>query len=134
LVLYDGVCGLCNRTVRWLLRIDRRGILCFAPLQSETAAAILLRHGMKPSRLETLVLVRDGGTPAERLYIRSQAALEICRELGGMWRIVSFLRIVPRPIGDALYNFIARRRYRWFGRHEQCPVPPPEVRQRFLDI
>lgn len=132
LVLYDGVCGLCNRSVRFLLRHDRGRRLEFAALQSPIAAEILARHG-GPADLSTMALVENLGRSEERLVLRSQAALEILAAVGGLWRIVSWLRVIPRPLRDAVYRWVGRHRYRWFGRSEQCELPVPEHLARFVD-
>jgi len=131
LVLFDGVCGLCARTVRFVLRRDRAGRFVFAPLQGETAAAVLEKHSMA-SDLETMIYVSDLDGPTERVFTRSGAALAILDELGGLWRVVALLRVVPRPIRDAVYRLVARYRYRWFGRFETCQLPSPAQRERFL--
>jgi len=131
LVLYDGVCGLCNRLVRFLLRVDRRAVLCFAPLQGPTAARLNERHGFGLD-VETMVYVRDFGLKHERVYLRSDAVLRVLGDVGGVWWLVSLLRVVPRLLRDPLYGWVARHRYRWFGKYESCPLPSPEQRSRFL--
>ncbi len=132
LVLYDGVCGLCNRTVRFVLRRDKRGVFRFAPLQSDLGQELLQRHGRDPRELQTIYVVLERGTSAEHLLNRSAAAQEICRRLGGIWRLCAVFNVLPRSWRDALYDFVARRRYRWFGKYESCPLPRPEERERFL--
>ena len=142
LVLYDGVCGLCNRMVRFLLRIDRRKVLSFAPLQGPTAARLAERHGFPlagvgageagASALRSMVYVRNFGLKRERAYLRSDAVLRSLGDVGGLWWLVSLLRVVPRFLRDPVYDWVARNRYRWFGKHESCPLPPPEQRARFL--
>ena len=132
LVLYDGVCGLCNRTVRFVLRRDKRGVFRFAALQSELGQELLRRHGRDPRELQTVYLVLDRGEPTERLLSRSAAAQEICRRLGGIWRVCAVFNILPRSWRDALYDFVARRRYQWFGKYEPCPLPTAEEKGRFL--
>ena len=140
LVLYDGVCGLCNRMVRFLLRIDRRKVLSFAPLQGPTAARLAERHGFPlagsgdagASALRSMVYVRNFGLKRERAYLRSDAVLRALGDVGGLWWLVSLLRVVPRFLRDAVYDWVARNRYRWFGKHDSCPLPPPEQRGRFL--
>jgi predicted DCC family thiol-disulfide oxidoreductase YuxK len=132
LVLYDGVCGLCNRVVRFVLRRDKRGEFRFAPLQSEVGQELLRRHGHDPLQLQTVYLVLERGTPAERLLARSQAAQEICRRLGGIWRLCAVFNVLPRSWRDTLYDFVARRRYRWFGKYDACPLPTAEERERFI--
>jgi len=131
LVLYDGVCGLCDRSVQFLLRHDRGGRFAFAPLQGDTARGILARHGLG-DELGSFIFVRDAATPGERLHRRSAGALAVAGELGGAWRLLSALRVVPRPLRDAVYDWVARHRYRWFGKLEACKVPASEVRSRFL--
>lgn len=125
-VLYfDGVCNLCNRLVDWLLRRDRTGRLRFAPLQGETAAA-----GLPPEVLAsppTVVLQRNG-----RLATRSTAAIEAVALLGGPWRAIALLKVVPRPLRDAAYDALAARRYAWFGRRDTCRLPDAAERDRFL--
>lgn len=135
ILLYDGVCGLCNRLVRFLLARDRRGRLRFAPLQSGFSARALARHGRDATRLDTVYLVTRPGTPAERVLSRSRAVLGALEELGGGWRLSGILlRIVPGPLRDAVYGLVARVRYRVFGRSERCVLPRPEDRARFLDV
>jgi predicted DCC family thiol-disulfide oxidoreductase YuxK len=133
-VLFDGFCGLCNRYVQFILRHDRRGRFRFAPLQGRFAAQSLERHGIKPvSEPESIVLLESVGTSSERARVRSDAALAILGGLGGPWRLAAALRIVPRGLRDAVYDLVARLRYRIFGRLERCSVPPPSAAARFLD-
>jgi predicted DCC family thiol-disulfide oxidoreductase YuxK len=140
LVLYDGVCGLCNRMVRFLLRIDRRNVLSFAPLQGQTAARLCERHGIPlatagdgaSTGLETIVYVRNFGLKRERAYLRSDAVLRALGDVGSLWWLLSLLRVVPRFLRDPVYDWVARNRYRWFGKHDTCPLPPPQQRARFL--
>jgi predicted DCC family thiol-disulfide oxidoreductase YuxK len=126
-VLFDGVCNLCNGAVRFVVRHDRRGRFRFASLQSEAGQALLRRHGLDPADLFSVVLV-DGG----RVTTRSDAALDVARGLGGAWRAAGLLRAVPRPVRDRVYDWVARNRYRWFGRRDACMLPSPELRARFL--
>ena len=128
IVFYDGVCGLCDRWVRFILKRDKHRTLRFAPLQGEAAKT---RKDL-PAELRTVVLVVRPGTVNEQIFMRSDAALRLLDHVGGFWRILSWLRIVPRPIRDWVYDFIAQRRYRWFGKFESCPLPPPEWQDRFL--
>lgn len=139
LVLYDGVCGLCNRMVRLLLRADRRHVLAFAPLQGPTAARLAERHGFPtaaagddPAGLRTIVYVRSFGLQRERAYLRSEAVLRILWDVGGPWSLLAVLRLVPRFLRDPVYDWVARHRYGWFGKLDQCPLPPPDQRARFL--
>ena len=133
IILYDGVCGLCNRLTRFVLARDRPGRFRFAALQSAFASEILARHGRDPRDLDTLYLVIAHGRPEERLLQKSDAALWILRELGGPWRAAGALRVVPRWVRDLGYDLVARIRYRLFGRYDSCPLPEPRHRARFLD-
>jgi predicted DCC family thiol-disulfide oxidoreductase YuxK len=131
LVLYDGVCGLCNRLVRFLLRVDRRAVLCFAPLQGPTAARLAERHGFALD-VKTMVYVRQFGLKHERAHLRSDGVLRVLGDLGGLWWLVSLLRVVPRFLRDPVYEWVATNRYRWFGKYDSCPLPSPDQRARFL--
>jgi len=132
IVLYDGVCGLCNATVRFILRHDREARFRFAPLQGKGAARLAARHGFDPSDLDTVYLVVDHGGAGERVLARSAAIFAVLRTLGGRWRLVSALGWLPRPLTDAGYRFVASVRYRLFGKLSACPIPRPEWRNRFL--
>jgi predicted DCC family thiol-disulfide oxidoreductase YuxK len=126
-VLYDGVCNFCSRWVRFILPRDPRGALRFASLQSDAGRALIGDCGLH-ERPESIVLIEDG-----RCFDRSEAVLRIARRLTLPWRIVWWLRVLPRPLRDRFYDAFAARRYRWFGRKDVCDIPPPEWRARFLD-
>jgi predicted DCC family thiol-disulfide oxidoreductase YuxK len=126
IVYFDGVCNLCDGFVRFVLARDRRGRYRFASLQGETARARLADR-LKGDAAQTIVL-----EDPKRFRIRSDAALAILAGLGGLWPLAAGLRIVPRPLRDLVYDFIARRRYRWFGRRDACRVPTDDERARFL--
>lgn len=129
LILYDGVCGLCNRLVQFVLKHDREQIFRFAALQGSTAEAILRRFGENPQALDTMYVVTG-----ERLLARSDAAMLIAQQLGGAWRaLAAMFRVLPKGIREWTYNQVARRRYRLFGRYETCPLPDARVRERFLE-
>lgn len=132
ILLYDGVCGLCNRLVRFVLKRDRRAQFRFASLQSAYAGRILQPYGVDPRDLDTLCVVEEPGGP---LATRSDAAILILRKLGGSWAVIALvLRIFPKPLRDWGYGVIARRRYRIFGKYETCPLPEKKYRERFLDL
>jgi predicted DCC family thiol-disulfide oxidoreductase YuxK len=135
IVFYDGVCGLCNRLVQFLLKHDKKDRLRFAALQSEFAAKILGRHGIDPTDLDTVHVVVNFDEPNERVLNRSTAVLQATRELGGMWAVVGALgMIVPRPIRNFFYRLVAKNRYRMFGKYETCMLPTPSHRAKFLDL
>jgi len=134
IVFYDGVCGLCNRLNRFLLRRDRDARLRFAALQSAVARQLLAAHGLDPSDLDTVYVMAGWRTDTERVLSRSRAVLHALGELGGPWRLLARVgAIVPGPVADVVYRMVARSRYRIFGRFDACQVPPPEWRGRFLD-
>lgn len=128
LVLYDGVCGLCARSVRWILRHERDHALRFAPLQGPTAAALRARFPAIPETLETVVYI-DGG----RAHVRSKAFLHLARHLRAPWRWAHALRWLPGFVLDLGYRLIAAIRYRVWGKLDACELPSPEQRARFLD-
>ena len=133
LVLYDGVCGLCNRAVRTILKRDQAGLFLFASLQSDLGRQLLERYGRPADLLDSLILLTDYREPSERLLDSSGAVLFIIRKTGGWWRAFGVIRLLPRSIQDRLYSLIARNRYRWFGKHESCPLPDERYRERFLN-
>src|SRR5262249_30140174 len=133
--LYDGVCGLCNRLVQFILRRDRTEIFRFAALQSVLGAQILIRNGISATDLDTVYVVLNFDSPKEKLLPRSRAIVFIGQQLGGIWRILAAcFDVLPEFLRDWLYNHIAHNRYRIFGRYETCAVPSPETRARFLDV
>jgi predicted DCC family thiol-disulfide oxidoreductase YuxK len=131
-VLFDGVCVLCDSSVRWLLDADRNGGLSFAPLQGETAREVLKRHPEVTGNLSTVVYVREFGTPGETVHLRSDAAAWILRDLGDGYRLLALFRFMPRVVRDALYDWIAAHRYRWFGKLDACRLPRAGEEKRFL--
>ena len=134
IVLYDGVCGLCNRLVKFILKRDTRDRFRFASLQSHFSETLLLRHGANSHDLDTFYLVKDYGTPDERVLMRSDAILDVLKTLGGIWKLAVAGRILPKALRDAMYRVVARNRYQVFGRHESCMLPSPQHRQKFLDL
>ncbi|MBI2193052.1 MAG: DUF393 domain-containing protein [Planctomycetes bacterium] len=132
LVLFDGVCGLCDRTVQFLLKEDTGQVLTFAPLQGVTAASVLERHPEVGQELASMITVDHHGTDREVIHTHSDAIFCALSDVGGFWRVVSWLRWIPRPLRDTVYRWIAAHRYQWFGRTDSCRLPDPGVQQRFL--
>jgi predicted DCC family thiol-disulfide oxidoreductase YuxK len=128
-ILFDGVCNLCNSFVQFVIRHDKRGYFHFAALQSAAAATLLSQYGqpMPTPEPDSVLLVENG-----RVYMHSEAALRIAAQLGGRWRVLALVRVLPRSLRDAVYRWVARNRYRWFGRQESCMLPTPELKTRFL--
>ena len=133
IVLYDGVCGLCNRVTQFLLSHDHKDLFRYASLQSDFAGKILRRHGANPSELDTVGVVLNFETPTEKVLVRSDAVLYLGTQLGGIWRVLAWSRVMPRFIRDAIYNLVARNRYKVFGKYETCMLPEPRHRNKFLD-
>jgi predicted DCC family thiol-disulfide oxidoreductase YuxK len=162
IILFDGVCNFCSRSVRFVLKRDNGGYFKFASLQGETAKELLNRYGQYhrepgqvhlrhprhshlqhphhpdhpahpshypyPVQPDSFILIEDG-----RLYMKSTAALRVCGHLPGAWKLLSMLRIIPRPVRDLVYDLVAQNRFKWFGRNDSCLLPSPEERNRFLD-
>lgn len=128
IILFDGVCNLCNATVQFVLRRDPAGQFAFASLQSATGRALRQEFGLPLEQMNTFALI-DG----ETIYMRSTGALELLRRLGGGWRLLFGLIVIPRPVRDRVYDWVARNRYRMFGKKEMCMLPPPGVEARFLN-
>ncbi|MFD0671766.1 thiol-disulfide oxidoreductase DCC family protein [Cohnella sp. GCM10027633] len=128
IVLIDGDCGMCNKLSQWIIARDAAGTFRFASLQSPVGKRLLREGGLSEEGLSTFVLIEEG-----RYYTKSTAALRVARKLGGKWRLLYGLRAVPRRLRDAAYDYVARRRYRWFGQADSCPLPTAQLRARFLD-
>jgi predicted DCC family thiol-disulfide oxidoreductase YuxK len=128
LILFDGVCNLCNGFVQFVIARDPAARFQFGALQSAAAQRVLALHEAPTPLPDTIVLIDNG-----RLYTRSTAALRIVRRLTFPWPLVSVLLAVPRPLRDAIYALVARHRYRWFGQRDHCMLPTPALRSRFVD-
>jgi predicted DCC family thiol-disulfide oxidoreductase YuxK len=129
IILFDGVCNLCNGITHFVIRHDPApGRFRFAAMQSKCGQQLLREHGLPTEDLDTFVMI-DG----ERAQVRSTAALHVLRGLGLPWSLLYVLIVVPRPMRDVVYRWIARNRYRWFGKRESCMVPTPDIRSRFLE-
>ena len=128
LILFDGVCNLCNAWVRFVIRRDPTGIFRFAAQQSPIGQTIIEEHLTGASQLSSVILIEDNA-----IYLESDAVLRILARLAPPWSWITFFRIVPRRVRDACYRFIAKHRYRWFGRTEVCQVPSADLRSRFIE-
>ncbi|WCK57192.1 thiol-disulfide oxidoreductase DCC family protein (plasmid) [Aneurinibacillus sp. Ricciae_BoGa-3] len=126
-VLFDGLCNFCDKSVQFIIERDPNAYFHFASLQSDVGKEYLIAHGIK-TEVNSLVLIEN-----EKAYIKSSAALRISCNLAGFWRLFSVLLIIPRPNRDFFYDWFAKNRYKWFGKREHCVIPTPEYQRRFLD-
>ncbi len=126
-ILFDGVCNLCNSSINFIIDHDKNNIFKFASLQSEAGQKLLNKFKLENNDFDSIVLIEN-----DKYYMRSNAVLRIVRSFPGLWKMLYAFIIVPSPIRDFLYNMIADNRYKWFGKKKQCMVPTPEVRGRFL--
>ncbi len=127
IVVFDGVCNFCNGAVNFIIKRDPEGVFAFTPMQSELAHELMVRFNVPNVGVDTFLLIKN-----DRCYVFSDAALEIAKNLTGLWFLFNVFKIVPRPIRDAAYKLFARNRYKLFGRTEACMVPSDEVRSRFV--
>ena len=128
LIIFDGVCNLCEASVNFIIRHDAAGVFRFVPSQSELGAALQQQYDINTAGLDTVVLIRDG-----EVFTESDARVRIAAAFDGPWRLLGLARWVPRPVRNWVYRRIANNRYAWFGRKEVCLIPTPEVRRRFLE-
>lgn len=127
LILFDGSCNICNAAAEFIVRRDKQAVFRFVSIQSELGRKIYRASGLDPDDAQTWLLLTRG-----RALTRSEAALEIAAQLGGLWPLLGLLRIVPRSLRNGLYSMIAERRYCWFGRRDSCSIPSDEVRKRWF--
>ena len=126
-ILFDGVCNLCNASVNFVIDRDHDSLFKLAALQSGPGEELLQKYQLSSDYLESIVLIDDHG-----VWRNSTAALRIARRLSGAWRLMYAFIIVPRPLRDAVYGWIARNRYKWFGKKDSCRLPTPDIATRFL--
>lgn len=127
IVLFDGVCNLCNSTVDRIIRNDKKERFLFCSLQSEEGKNLLIKYGIDSKNTDSIVLLEG-----KAYSVRSTAALRIAKKMGGLYPILFGAIILPESWRDGIYNWIAKNRYRWFGKREQCRVPTPEIKKRFI--
>ncbi len=128
IVLFDGVCNFCEASVLFIIERDRKGLFSFAPLQSNLGRSYLEQHDIDSASTDSIVLIKH-----DKAYVKSDAALEIAKELDGIWKCVYVLRFIPAPMRDAVYSLVAKNRYRWFGVKQQCLNPSHGLQNRMLD-
>lgn len=127
IILFDGVCNLCNTSVNFVIKHDRKRWFKFAPLQSERGQTLLKAHHLPTEDFDTFILIQE-----RKSFTKSTAALQVLKNLGGLWQLVYVFIIIPRPMRDFVYQLIAKNRYRWFGKRAACMIPTEDVKSRFL--
>jgi predicted DCC family thiol-disulfide oxidoreductase YuxK len=128
IILFDGVCNLCNCSVQFVIRHDKQKQFIFGSLQSETGQALLKKFHLSQNTFNSFLLIEG-----DKIYLRSSAALRVVKYLGNGWNLLYAFNIVPKFIRDGVYNFISKNRYKWFGKKDACWVPTTELKSRFLD-
>ena len=127
IILFDGVCNLCNAAVQYVIKHDKKKLFHFASLQSEAGQMFLKKHFLSSTDFNSFILVYE-----DKIYSKSTAALMVAKNLNGAIKLLSGFIIVPVFIRDAVYNLIARNRYKWFGKKDNCMIPTPDLQSRFL--
>ncbi|MDC3414325.1 thiol-disulfide oxidoreductase DCC family protein [Aquibacillus sp. 3ASR75-11] len=127
IILFDGMCNLCNGSIQFILKRDPKQHFVFASLQSEAGKRMINEYGI-PENTDTFILIEHG-----KWYSKSSAALEVCRNLKGLWKLLVVLRLIPRPLRDSIYTIVAKNRYKWFGSRDHCMIPTPENKNRFIE-
>ena len=128
IILFDGVCNLCNNSVQFIIKRDQKQRFLFTSLQSDAARDILLQFQLKNSEMDSIILIENG-----KIYQKSDAILKIVKHLNGLWKINYVFIIIPKFIRDLVYTTIAKKRYQWFGKRDVCMIPTKELQMRFLD-
>ena len=129
IILFDGVCNLCNGAVQFIIKRDKRSVFKFASLQSEIGKQLSKERGIDTELLDSIILIE----PGIAYYSKSTAALEIMKSFGGIWNLTRLFTVLPKGFRDIVYDFIAKNRYKWFGKKDACMIPTPELQSRFLD-
>lgn len=129
IILFDGICNLCNGAVIKVIKNDKKNVFLFAPIQSETGQKIINHLGIDTSKTDSIILYE----PNKAYYIKSAAALQIMKEFSGFWKLMQIFTILPDAFNNIFYDFIARNRYKWYGKKESCMIPTPELKAKFLD-
>lgn len=129
IILFDGVCNLCNRSIQFIIKRDKKDEFRFTTLQGDLGRQLLQERNIDTAKVDSIILIE----PGVAFYTKSTAALKIGDSFGGLWKIVNVLNLIPRQLRDIVYDWIARNRYRWYGKKDACMVPTPELRAKFLD-
>ncbi|MEO9513727.1 MAG: thiol-disulfide oxidoreductase DCC family protein [Flavobacteriaceae bacterium] len=129
IILFDGVCNLCNGAVQFIIKRDTKDMFRYAALQSDMGRQLTVERAIDTSKVDSIILIE----PGVAYFTKSDAALEIGKSFGGLWKVLSVFSWIPKSIGDAIYDLIARNRYKWFGKKDQCMIPTPELKAKFLE-
>ena len=129
ILLFDGVCNLCNGAIQFIIKRDKEDVFRFAPLQSKIGQKLIMERHIDTERMDSFILIE----PGVAYYIKSDAALEVGKQLWGFRTLSVLLSGIPRRIRDIVYDFVARNRYQWYGKRKECMVPTPELRAKFLE-
>lgn len=127
-ILFDGVCNLCNSSVNWIIDHDTKNVFRFASLQSPYGNSVVQKFSLRNDYMDTVILLDD-----DKIYTRSDAVLRIAVLLGGIWKLLAVFFILPKWFRDLFYNLIAKNRYKWFGKKESCRIPTPELKEKFIE-
>lgn len=128
IILFDGVCNLCNSAVQYVIEHDKKDVFRFVALQSELGHEILSHIGIDQKNIDSIVLYE----PGVAYYYKSTAAIEIAKQFGGLFNLGSVFRIIPAGLRDSVYDYVAKNRYKWYGKMESCIIPTPELKAKFL--
>ena len=129
IILFDGVCNLCNDSVLKVIKQDKNNVFMFTSLQSDIGKQIINHIKIDTSKIDSIILYEPGVS----YDVKSTAALKIMKEFGGMWSLLQIFWIFPEPIRNIVYDYIAKNRYKWFGKKESCMIPTPELKAKFLE-
>lgn len=130
IILFDGVCNLCNSSVQFIIKHDKKDVFRFVAIQSELGQKIIKHIGIHENKLDSIIFYE----PNIAYYYKSSAAIQIAKNLNGIFSLVTFFKIIPESIRDLLYDYIAKNRYNWFGKKESCMIPTEELKAKFLSV
>ncbi len=127
IILFDGVCNLCNGAVTFIIQRDKKDYFRFAALQSPLGEALLKKHHVDPLKLDSIILISN-----DLAFAKAEAALHVAKKMSGLWPLLYVFNILPNALLNPIYDFIARNRYQWFGKKEHCMIPTPDLKSKFL--
>lgn len=128
IILFDGVCNLCDATVQFLIKRDTKDVFRFVAIQSDLGQDIIKHIGIDISKTDSIILYE----PGTAYYYKAEAALKIGKELGGLYSLLNIFNVVPKALSNSIYDFVARNRYKWYGKRDACMIPTPQMKAKFL--